>query len=314
MKCEEAKLSKHYTYPPDNISEVEEYVIYDKGCILDYLLRHDDYFFYDACTFRYHMNIDNPAEILSFFLDHKATIVIISTIMSELTFISGMLGEKEITYLRRIHEAGIKVLLISEEWMIDVLRECYSGFEKVNALLAQSIKEAVPTYSEVRDLIKSKKVFNDAFLIGKASSNSEIGYRLFEEVIKNKKANDDLGETMILLCVRMLLFRPSDDIRVSVLSDDKEACRQLGKLISRINGRLERLCSITTPKLCWILNRKYGVENPDVIYSLLDCVSGVDSIRVLCSGEYDLTPSERTFEKRELTRLITNDRIFTVFL
>ena len=306
-------MRKRYTYPPENITEIEEYVLNDKAEVVDYLLTHDNYYFYDTCSFRYHMNLSAPTEVLSYYIAHDAAIIIVSTVMGELASDSGILGKKEVTYIQRMYEAGIKVLLLSEEWMIDVLRECYSGIEKVNLLLSQSVKEAIPPYSAVRDMIKSTDEFYDVFLISKSSSNSEIGYKLFEEIHKLKKENDDLGETMILLCVRLMFFIPSDSIKICVMSDDKGAGIQLGKLIQRISNGFKRLCLITTPKLCWVLNRKFGVEDSDVLYSLLDCISNADLVRVLCSGEYDMTPLTITVEKRELIRRITDDRTLTVF-
>ena len=99
-----------------------------------------------------------------------------------------------------------------------------------------------------------------------------------------------------------------------ILSDDKGAVGLFGRINTKNNDSNKKVNFISTAKLCWLLNRKYGLYDKEQINAMLSCISGKGKITVSCTTEYDLEPLDNSYTIAELEELITNEKTFTVFM
>lgn len=126
-----------YTDNPHNITEISSYVTMKKEIIVAEIIGSQKCYFYDACSFRRHANLDNVhAEyLLRYIKNQRGVVVITRCILMELASYSGLLKQEYIEYIKRISDFGIKVLIIYEEDLFSVMEVCFSTNKAINNYL-----------------------------------------------------------------------------------------------------------------------------------------------------------------------------------
>ncbi len=303
-----------YVFPPENYAELSNYVISDKKSVIEIILKADSFVFYDTCSLRHHVKLSSPESIFSFITDRDAIVVLINMVITELESADGSLAPKDINYIKQMHNAGIKILVLAEEWVPDLLSQCYRSYKRVNGFISKAVKDVVPAHSDIRDWIKSKPDMYNDIMVSIASANRNIGKNFFLGIKEIKKSGDDLGETLIAICTHLLMSIPIDRTSFLIFSDDKGAVGLFGRINTKNNDSNKKVNFISTAKLCWLLNRKYGLCDKEQINAMLSCISGKGKITVSCTTEYDLEPLDNSYTIAELEELITNEKTFTVFM
>ncbi len=303
-----------YIFPPKNFDKLNGYVICDEKLVIEILLKSDSFLFYDTCSLRHHVKLSSPQHIFEFIIANDALVILINMVVSELALDNGFLSKKDIDFIKGMHDAGIKVVVLAEEWLPDLLGMCYRSYEIVNGLISKAVKDVVPAHSDIRDWIKDKPEMYKEIMVGVASTNHNIGRNFFLGIKDRKKSGDDLGETIIALCTHLLMNVPYGQMSFYILSDDKGAATLLGRLNTKRNDGDIKVCFISTAKLCWVLNRKYELCDKEQVKALLSCISGEDRISVSCTCEYDLRPMDRLYYIDDLAELIANEKTFTVYI
>jgi len=82
-----------YKEIPHNFSSIEPYVICDKEQMVQAMVLAEKCYFYDACSFRFHSNLQNPASIISYLLSGNGIVIITRGILMELAAQDGMLKQ-----------------------------------------------------------------------------------------------------------------------------------------------------------------------------------------------------------------------------
>lgn len=143
-------MAKIYRNPPDNLSEIKQYAVSDN---IQQISGANTIIFYDACSFRFHMNVDNITPIVEFLKSLDGTVVLTITVLMELSSRTGKLEGKELAYLSHLKDSGIKIAVMYEEEFYDVLRLCFIDTEKVNGFLSEAVKICVPSGSLLKEKI-----------------------------------------------------------------------------------------------------------------------------------------------------------------
>ncbi|MBR1649664.1 MAG: hypothetical protein IJ691_00700 [Lachnospiraceae bacterium] len=310
----EKQLNKVYKYPPDNIEEIKKYAECDTEKIIEIILRMNECVVYDACTFRFHKNIKDKKQLLTFFVKHGATVIIPSMIVTELSSKNGSFPQKEMEYIAFLKGNNIKVLIVPERTILRLLTSCFGNNSKVQNFLSIAVKEVLPAHSAIREWIREDPHLYDALMRGKETTVEALEERFFEGVRTLKSSGDNMGEIMVAIFVHMIANIPADSQRFYVFTDDKGAVSLLGKTRERHPLGRKKIVPVTTPKLAWVLNRKYGLNSVNSVVEMLKCITSTGIINVLCSGEYDIDHREVSFSVEELAKTIVEDKGFTVLI
>lgn len=304
-------MAKIYHNPPDNLSEIKQYAVSDN---VDQIIGAKTIIFYDACSFRFHMNVGNLSPIVEFLKSLDGTVVLTITVLMELSSRTGKLEEKELAYLSYLKDNGIKIAVMFEEEFYDVLRLCFTDTEKVNGFLSEAVKICVPSGSLLKENIIREESLKKQ-LYQNPGSNTLLPKTFFDFARNGKTESDNLGEIMIVTCMMLLSNIPANDYRIFAISDDKGAIRLFGKMRNRLRDSSREMAVISTPALCWhiwIKKNEIDVKREDVLDILSKTTRG-GQIKVLCSAMYEMNPVEKDFTAEELSEKICDSKGFRVY-
>ena len=107
-------MAHGYTDNPHNMSEITPYVTIAKEKIVAEIFGNSKCYFYDACSFRRHANLDEiyAEYFLRYMKNQNGVVVITRCILMELASHSGVLNQEYIDYIKRIKNAGITILVM----------------------------------------------------------------------------------------------------------------------------------------------------------------------------------------------------------
>ncbi|WP_310602682.1 hypothetical protein [Anaerosporobacter sp.] len=305
-------MDKGYKETPDNFSEIEPYVITEKESIISSIIKAKRCYFYDTCAFRNHMLIPNP-ELIYEYIEQTAGIVIITRcIIMELCSGDSRLWKEHIAYIQKMNQYGIRVLVLYEEDMVQVLKACYSDMLAINKMLSLAIRCVKSKAGTIEKTLNrnpnlTKELFHDS-----SNRDSYFAERLFQAIRDNKSSKDNLGEELIAVCVHLLAnIREVEPFKYMVFTDDKGAIAILGKAMQNVEKYIGMKCisALTTSKLCWLMKEKNIVLLENEITDILSAGNCRDSMKVYCSEMYELAPSEKSMSIAEFARKIMEENI-----
>lgn len=301
-------MASVYTDNPSNMSDIVPYIILDKSICVQELLMSGKCFFYDTCSFRKHANLPNPNSIFEFIKRKNGIVVITRTIIMELASASHTLNYEYIEYLRKMHRANVKILVVYEEDMFDVLSQCFATNAQINKLLDIAVKVAKSTSKTMDDVYNSDINLRTDMLSGNHSENSLFA-RFFSTVRGEKKSEDNLGEAMIATCVHLLSNIPEFyDYKYIVMTEDGGAVRLINKVWNNIQKHINKstVTVLTTPVLSQKIYQECLITTKSEILEFLYPVSEDGQIKIVVSEEYDLQPQEK-----KMTCIDIADKIMT---
>lgn len=306
-----------YTDNPHNITEISSYVTMKKEIIVAEIIGSQKCYFYDACSFRRHANLDNVhAEyLLRYIKNQRGVVVITRCILMELASYSGLLKQEYIEYIKRISDFGIKVLIIYEEDLFSVMEVCFSTNKAINNYLCWAVRIIKgPVSTITATLEKDKNVYNEV-VKGEKIDNSGVYRRFFEAVRENKEAGDDLGEEVLAICLHILSHIPGEeDGKFCVITDDKGAASKIDamfkKTVNHYRGKTVGIFS--TPKLVQVLYRENILRDSDHLKEILG-EGAKGNIAVLGMLVYDIRGREISMKRDELADLIMQPNGISIF-
>lgn len=310
-------MKRVYNDTPDNFAEIQTYVITDAEEIARTIIRADKCFFYDACAFRNHIRILNPKCIFEYIKRMGGIVVITRCIVMELCSNDNLLWKEHIEYLKKIYQYGIKILVMYEEDIFNVLNTCYSGTVQINQMLSFAVKTAKSKTGTIETVLNNNPALKKEILISDENKDSSLAKRFFREMRKGKKSEDDLGETLAAVCIHMLSnIREITEFKYILLTDDKGAIALLDKVIKNVKEYIGRRCvsAITTPKICQLMVQEHIMENQDEIESIINAGSIDGFIKIYSSEQYELSPSEKTVSAAEFAQKIINNTGIKIYL
>lgn len=304
-----------YSEQPRNWNEIEPYV--NQSNFTEDLYRRKTCYFYDTCSFRYHANMPGEAadKIFEFIRQHDGMVVILRSILMELSSTEKILNTEYVQYFQRIKDYGLSTYVIYEEELFDVMSCCYSTNVKINSLLMWAVRAMKGPVSTITETLDKEERLANILLKGKNLEDRNIFKEFFCAVRKNKEAMDNLGEELLGICLHMLSQLPGEENgKFCILIDDKGAAGKIDRIFKNTPSyyRGKRIIMYSTPKLVQYLYKEGYVEEKEILLMFLKS-SGEGNVRILGTQIYDLVSTEISMKKEELADQILRDQIHITF-
>lgn len=203
-------MAEGYTDTPLNMADITPYVIVDKGIISAKVLEKQKCFFYDACSFRRHANLNaKEADYLLKYIEIQNGIVVITRcILMELASRSGILNGEYVEYIKYINGFGIDVLVMYEEDLFSVMGIAFSANTAINGYLCWAVRMIKEPVSTITETLEKDSSIHDEVIKGKKLDRGDVYKHFFQAVRGNKEPGDNLGEELLAVCLHILSHMP----------------------------------------------------------------------------------------------------------
>lgn len=286
-----------YSENPKNMVQISGFVATSVNDIADIFYSSEKIYLYDACSFQRHSNIkDNELQILiNYFLEHRTSIFISRCIIMELASDSQLLRNEYIEYLRKLYDAGIKIVVFFEENISDVLSICFSSTKIINERLVDSLLSADSSVSVVKKTIEEDEILKSSVYIKRSARSSDFYHRFFSLARNNKEKRDSLGEELLGICADILSSIPgTPDGKICVLSDDRPGAEKISTILQNTRKYHDnaKIILYSTPKLIQHIYKENKEMTLEEMTKLLS--SGVNgNIRIMGTTEYDIRINDK---------------------
>ena len=307
-----------YTETPRNFDQLKPYVITDVAQATKTLFQSEKCFFYDTCSFRAHANLKSSSAkpIVKYMKTQKGCVVIIRSILMELASHSGVLNQEYVQYIRSIKEYGAAVIILYEEDLFSILQACFSTGAAVSDRLIWSVRMLKPLAGPVAEVLAESHGLQEAVIGGKSRNAKHLFRDFFRSVRARKEPGDNLGESVLAVCLNLLTCMPGEpEGKFCMITDDKGAVRKIDAFFKRIpdGHRGKRIIVFSTPKLVQTMYREKMIETAEQMKDILGA-GREGNIKILGTGIYDLYSREYSFSCEELAALMmTPDGINITF-
>lgn len=301
-------MAAGYTDTPQNMAEITHYVVTDKKAIAAEILGKQKCFFYDACSFRRHANLnhDKAEYLLNYIKTQNGTVVITRCILMELASHSGVLNREYVEYIKHTEGFGITVLVIFEEDLFSVMEVCFGTNAAINSYLCWAVRIIKSPVSTITKTLEQSDSIQKQVIEGRNLEDRCIYKRFFEAVRGNKESDDNLGEELLAICLHILSYMPGEeDGKFCIITDDKGAASKIDTMFKKTarQYRGKKIVVYSTPKLVQALHREHILEDRGHVKAILS--TGTDgNIVVLGTMIYDLRSKEISISSEELADLI----------
>lgn len=301
-------MEKTYVHTPENFNDIEMFVICDSGFIQTCLLDDSKIYLYDTCSFRNHSNLDDPELLFDLIKQNDGVVLLPRIVIMELASKSKTLNAEYVEYIKNIYGAGIKVCLLEEEDIFDVMSICFASNRVINEQLSwavKAVKSRTDTISEA--LEEDKALMQDVIL--KPSSKNNVFKRFFSAVRNKKTQGDNLGEELITICVHILSNLPGcGEYKYIVLTDDKGAVTIINKALANIQRHygIRPFSVMTSPALAQMLFDTGLLAEKDKLTEFLTACAADGKVGFCGSEQYDLVPEFKSMCSSDLASLISD--------
>lgn len=285
-------MATTYAETPGNLSDINPFIETDVKAIRKIFYLAARVVFYDACSFQRHSHLAEKERniLIKYYSAHGTVIFITKCILMELASDKCQLAEEYINFIKAMADEGIRIVLFDEEYMYDILSECFSTNEKINEYLSWAVRMSKSPVSTIAETLKADVGLAGEVLEGKNLSQSDIYHRFFSAVRGNKEHDDNLGEELIAICVYILSHLPGVyDGKLCVITDDKGAAGKIDSVMRKTNSRNKgaKIVLLSTPKLVQHMFQEHiGISENEMVNILSAGASG--KIVVMGTTAYDL--------------------------
>ena len=302
-------MATTYTETPSNFCDIEVFVKTEISEIKSVFFTSEKVFFYDACSFQRHSNLEDKEKdiLINYYCKREIAVFITRCILMELASNQHKLLEKYIAFIKSMSDAGVSVVMYNEEFTYDILSECFSSNEKINEYLMWAVRMVKSPVSTIEETLNLDAKLHSEVIEGKSVKSSDLYHRFFRTVRGNKEHHDNLGEELIAICVHILSYLPGVfDGKLCVLTDDKGAAGKIDSVMRRTNpqNRGSKIILFSTPKLVqYMFQEHVAISEETMINLIAQGVSG--NITVMGITAFDLRVDEKiSMTSRELARTI----------
>ena len=311
-------MGKTYVETPYNFDEIKEYIIYDKKKVVHEILVADICFIYDTCAIWSHAKFSDITPLVSYIKSKNGVVIITRTVLMEMCSDDSKIWPEHIDFIKKLSDAGIKVLIFNEEDSLQCIKRVFSGsVGEFNNFLKYALRIARKWKGTVDEIIANSGSDMIKKLCGSENySKSELFSRFFQVARSSKKPQDNLAEELFMICAAILSNIPDiSEYKYIIISEDRSVVRKLVMMTDNLKEHIgARSCSLlTAPRLCQVLIKEGLINTIDELKSIFNCTYKDRKIKVCCSEEYDLKPKEKDFTKKELADKLLNDSNFTVY-
>lgn len=312
-------MATAYTETPSNLSEIMPFIVTDIKVIKNLFYSADRVIFYDACSFQRHSHLANRERsiLIKYYNAHATTIFITRCILMELASDRGMLAEEFIEFTKVMSENEIKVVLFDEEYIYDILSECFSVNEKINAYLLWAVRMCKSPTSTITETLKENTKLMAEVLEGKNLQQSDVYDRFFTEVRGNKEHDDNLGEELIAICVHILSHLPGVyDGKLCVMTDDKGAAAKIDSVMKKtdVRNRGVKIALFSTPKLVQhMFQEQVEISEDEMVTILSQGASGKIVVMGITAYDFDVNRSISMTSRELAHKIMEQNGILIVF-
>lgn len=108
-------------------------------------------------------------------------------------------ANNHLNLIKNFYDAGIVVAAFNEEYIFDILSECFSTNEKINEYLVWAVRIVRSPVSTIEYTLKADKKLYSEVIEGENLRQSDLYIRFFSSVRGNKEQDDNLGEELIAI-------------------------------------------------------------------------------------------------------------------
>ena len=312
-------MATAYTETPSNLNEIMPFIVTDINIIKNLFYSADRVIFYDACSFQRHSHLaDRERSILiRYYNAHATTVFITRCILMELASDRGMLAEKFIEFIKVMSENEIKIVLFDEEYIYDILSECFSVNEKINAYLLWAVRMCKSLTSTITETLKENTKLMAEVLEGKNLQQSDVYDRFFTAVRGNKEHDDNLGEELIAICVHILSHLPGVyDGKLCVMTDDKGAAAKIDSVMKKtdVRNRGVKIVLFSTPKLVQhMFQEQVEISEDEMAAILSQGASGKIVVMGITAYDFDVNRSISMTSRELAHKIMEPNGILIVF-
>ena len=312
-------MATAYTETPSNLSEIMPFIVTDIKVIKNIFYSADRVIFYDACSFQRHSHLANRERsiLIRYYNAHATTVFITRCILMELALDRGMLAEEFIEFIKVMSENEIKVVLFDEEYIYDILSECFSVNEKINAYLLWEVRVCKSPTSTITETLKENTKLMAEVLEGKNLQQSDVYDRFFTAVRGNKEHDDNLGEELIAICVHILSHLPGVyDGKLCVMTDDKGAAAKIDSVMKKtdVRNRGVKIALFSTPKLVQhMFQEQIEISEDEMVTILSQGASGKIVVKGITAYDFDVNRSISMTSRELAHKIMEPNGILIVF-
>lgn len=312
-------MATAYTETPSNLSEIMPFIVTDIKVIKNIFYSADRVIFYDACSFQRHSHLANRERsiLIRYYNAHATTVFITRCILMELASDRGMLAEEFIEFIKVMSENEIKVVLFDEEYIYDILSECFSVNEKINAYLLWAVRMCKSPTSTITETLKENIKLMAEVLEGKNLQQSDVYDRFFTAVRGNKEHDDNLGEELIAICVHILSHLPGVyDGKLCVMTDDKGAAAKIDSVMKKTDARNRgvKIALFSTPKLVQhMFQEQVEISEDEMVTILSHGASGKIVVMGITAYDFDVNRSISMTSRELAHKIMEPNGILIVF-
>lgn len=295
------------------------FIVTDIKVIKNLFYSADRVIFYDACSFQRHSHLANRERsiLIRYYNAHATTIFITRCILMELASDRGMLAEEFIEFIKVMSENEIKVVLFDEEYIYDILSECFSVNEKINAYLLWAVRMCKSPTSTITETLKENTKLMAEVLEGKNLQQSDVYDRFFTAVRGNKEHDDNLGEELIAICVHILSHLPGVyDGKLCVMTDDKGAAAKIDSVMKKtdVRNRGVKIALFSTPKLVQhMFQEQIEISEDEMVTILSQGASGKIVVMGITAYDFDVNRSISMTSRELAHKIMEPNGILIVF-
>lgn len=312
-------MATAYTETPSNLSEIMPFIVTNIKVIKNIFYSADRVIFYDACSFQRHSHLANRERsiLIRYYNAHATTVFITRCILMELASDRGMLAEEFIEFIKVMSENEIKVVLFDEEYIYDILSECFSVNEKINAYLLWAVRMCKSPTSTITETLKENTKLMAEVLEGKNLQQSDVYDRFFTAVRGNKEHDDNLGEELIAICVHILSHLPGVyDGKLCVMTGDKGAAAKIDSVMKKTDARNRgvKIALFSTPKLVQhMFQEQVEISEDEMVTILSQGASGKIVVMGITAYDFDVNRSISMTSRELAHKIMEPNGILIVF-
>lgn len=285
-------MATSYCEIPINYSDIEPFVLSDVETMKKLFFQSKRLVFYDACSFQRHSYLDEREMqiLIKYYKMHNSAIIIIRGVLIELVGEHHILNQSQIKLIKRLHDNQIEVVIFSEEYLFDILSECFSDKQRINEYLMWAIRNVKSPVSTIERTLAENLELSEELLKAKNLRKTDLYQKFFCSVRDNKEKDDDLGEDLIALCVHILSNLPGiNNSKLCVVTDDRKAAIKINSAIRKKSKDdfATKIILFSTAKLVQhIYQEQIDVSEDEMIKILSSGLNG--NIVVMGITDYDL--------------------------
>ncbi|MGN1032928.1 MAG: hypothetical protein ACI4PU_05650, partial [Intestinibacter sp.] len=188
---------------PRNFEDIQNYL--EKDNFIEEIIKAKHCFFYDTCSIITHSNSINREKIVKYIKLKEGIIILTKTVLMELQNSSNIIEEQQVSYFKDLYDGGIKIILLNEEEIIDILKEVLTmSTADFNKLLGIAINEVSKFKGTIYEIKNDDPNQLTKKMMDNRTNKREYYSDFFNFARSKKKPKDNLAEELMFICFIVL--------------------------------------------------------------------------------------------------------------